>query len=145
MFQRHIETAIDILATPARVWDILTDFSAYGTWNPFIVSASGKPEAGASLELCYRTRTGQSLLVRSKVVVAERERELRWRGRLLLPGLFQGDHLLRLEEHSGTVHFTHAETFSGLAVGLVRGRLSATRRGFEAMNEALKKRAEALD
>jgi hypothetical protein len=145
MFQRHIETAVDIMATPARVWDILTDFPAFPVWNPFIVSAYGKPETGAWLELHYRTRTGRALMVRPTVIVAERERELRWRGRLLFPGLFQGDHFFRIEEHSGTVHFIHGETFSGLAVGLMPDRLRATHRGFDAMNTALKKRAEAMN
>jgi hypothetical protein len=33
---RLIDTAIDIHASAARVWSILTDFSAYSAWNPFI-------------------------------------------------------------------------------------------------------------
>jgi hypothetical protein len=84
-------------------------------------------------------------MVRPTVTVAVAERELRWRGRLLAPGLFESEHFFRLEEQSGTVHFVHGDTFSGLAVGLMRGRLAATHRGFEAMNAALKKRAEAMD
>ena len=142
MFQRHIETAIDIMAPPERVWTILTDFPAYPSWNPFIVSAYGKPAAGAWLEVHIQPPGKRALMFRPTVLVAEPDRELRWRGRLLMPGLFDGEHFFRIEDHSGTVHFVQGETFSGLLVGLVRGSLNATRSGFEAMNTALKERAE---
>lgn len=142
MFERHIETAIDILAPPERVWEILTDFASYPSWNPFIVSAYGTPAVGAWLEIHIQPRGRRAIMFRPTVLVAEPNRELRWRGRLLMPGLFDGEHFFRIEERSGTVHFVHGETFSGLLVGLVRGTLAATRTGIEAMNTALKERAE---
>jgi hypothetical protein len=142
MFQRHIETAIDIMAPPERVWSILTDFPAYPSWNPFIVSAYGKAAAGAWLEIHIQPPGKRALMFRPTVLVAEPDRELRWRGRLLVPGLFDGEHFFRIEDRSGTVHFIQGETFSGLLVGLVRGTLNATRTGLEAMNAALKERAE---
>jgi len=142
MFERYIETAIDIMAPPERVWDILTDFPAYPSWNPYIVSAYGKPTVGAWLEVHTQPPGKRAIMFRPTVLVADVNRELRWRGRLLMPGVFEGDHFFRIEDRSGTVHFVHGETFSGLLVGLVRGTLSATRGGFEAMNKALKERAE---
>ena len=142
MFERHIETTIDIMAPPERVWEILTDFPAYPSWNPFIVSAYGEPTVGAWLEVHIQPKGKRALMFRPTVLVAEPDRELRWRGRMLLPGLFDGEHFFRIEDRSGTVHFVHGETFSGLLVGLVRGTLNATRSGFEAMNTALKERAE---
>lgn len=142
MFQRHIETAIDIMAPPDRVWEILTDFPSFPTWNPFIVSAYGKATAGTWLEVHVKPRGRRAMMFRPTVLAAEPDRELRWRGRLLLPGLFDAEHGFRIEDRSGTVHFVHDETFSGLLVGLVRGTLAATRAGMEAMNAALKERAE---
>jgi uncharacterized protein YndB with AHSA1/START domain len=44
-----ISTTLDIDATPQAVWDVLTDFAAYGEWNPFIDRAEGTPEVGAKL------------------------------------------------------------------------------------------------
>jgi hypothetical protein len=145
MFERHIESAIDIMAPAERVWEILTDFPAYPTWNPFIISAYGKVEAGAWLEVHIQPPGKRAMMFRPTVLVAEPERELRWRGRLLMPGLFDGEHFFRIEDRSGTVRFVQGETFSGVLVGLVRGALGATRAGFEAMNVALKKRAEAVN
>lgn len=142
MFERYIETAIDIMAPPERVWAILTDFAAYPSWNPYIVSAYGKPAAGAWLEVHIQRRGRRTMMFRPTVLVADVNRELRWRGRLLMPGMFGGEHFFRIEDRSGTVHFVHGQAFSGLLVGLIRGPLSTTRAGFEAMNLALKERAE---
>ena len=78
------------------------------------------------------------------VVALAQERELRWRGRLLVPGLLDGEHAFRLEERVGGCRLRQAERFSGILVPLFGAGLpEATRRGFEAMNAVLKARAEA--
>jgi hypothetical protein len=78
------------------------------------------------------------------VIEAEPDRELRWLGRLLLPGLFDGEHTLRIEPAGdGHVRFLQSERFNGVLVALFGKGLEQTRQGFEQMNEALKRRAEA--
>jgi hypothetical protein len=42
----EIEKVIEIDAPPADVWRVLLDFDAYGEWNPFIRSISGRVEPG---------------------------------------------------------------------------------------------------
>ncbi len=82
-----------------------------------------------------------------KLLVFNPTSELRWKGQLLAPGIFDGEHYFQLVESSlGKVRFTHGESFSGLLVPLVmRGTMqSRTELGFVAMNNALKARAEAL-
>lgn len=75
---------------------------------------------------------------------AEPERELRWLGRVLLPGIFDGEHSFRIEPAGeGRVRFVQAERFSGVLVPLFGKTLEKTKAGFIAMNEALKERAEA--
>lgn len=77
------------------------------------------------------------------VLAAEPGKELRWLGRFLVPGLFDGEHSFHLEElPHGRTRFTQAERFAGLLVGLSRGTLAKTRDGFEQMNVALKQRVE---
>ena len=57
------------------------------------------------------------------VLRVEPERELRWLGRLLLPGLFDGDHIFHIEPLAQTrSRFTQAERFSGILVGLSGAR-----------------------
>lgn len=70
--------------------------------------------------------------------------EYRWKGRLLLRGLFDGEHIFRIEDAGkGHARFTHAEIFSGLLVPWLRRDLdSNTRRGFERFNRDIKKRCE---
>ena len=66
--------------------------------------------------------------------------ELRWLGKLLVPGVFDGDHHFKIEPISNeSSRLEHSETFKGLLVPLFRKRLDRdTRRGFEEMNAALK-------
>jgi hypothetical protein len=74
------------------------------------------------------------------------ERELRWLGRLLFSGIFDGEHYFLLEPIGNSrTRLTQGEKFSGLLVGLLSGTLSATEEGFKAMNTALKQRAEQID
>jgi hypothetical protein len=69
--------------------------------------------------------------------------ELRRLGRLFVPGLVDGEQRLALEPLEGErSRFIQSERFSGLLVGLLTGTLTATERGFEQMNKALKRRVE---
>ena len=142
MLQLH--TVIDINASVEQVWRVLTDFSAYREWNPFIVSISGEIRPGARLKVRVQPPGGRGMTFRPTVLVADRNRELRWLGRLLFPGIFEGEHafqITRLEKDR--VHLVQRETFRGLLVPLLRRLLNGhTRAGFEAMNRALKERAE---
>jgi hypothetical protein len=67
---------------------------------------------------------------------------IRWRGRLGMPGLFDGEHELRLEPipDRGT-RFVQRETFTGLLVPMMPRVLGDTATGFAAMNTALRDRA----
>jgi hypothetical protein len=81
---------------------------------------------------------------RPTVLSVEPNRELRWLGRLLIPGLFDGEHIFEIEPAGmDRVRFTQREVFRGLFVPLLARSLDRdTRRGFEEMNRALKVRAE---
>jgi hypothetical protein len=140
---RLIETDIDIHASAARVWSILTDFSGYSSWNPFIIAAQDEARPGARLKITIAPPGRRPMTFRPVVLVAVPEQELRWLGRLLLPGLFDGEHAFRLEQQTGACRLYHTERFSGVLLPLVgEGLLEATRRGFVVMNAALQARAE---
>ncbi len=81
---------------------------------------------------------------RPRVLAVAPGRELRWLGHLGMPGLFDGEHVFAIEPgRPGRVRFVHREVFTGLLVPVVARWLEAgTRRGFAAMNEALRARAE---
>jgi hypothetical protein len=141
MREPRTEVAID--APPERVWRVLTDFGAYPEWNPFIRSIEGEAKVGSRLKVRIEPPGARGMTFRPTVRAAEPARELRWLGRLLLPGLVDGEHRLALEPLAGgRSRFIQSERFSGLLVGLLGGTLTATERGFEQMNEALKRRVE---
>lgn len=143
---QHIRTTIDIAATLDTVWRVLTDFPKYPEWNPFVRSIDGPQVPGARLRVTIQPEGGRAMSFSPRLLVFEARRELRWKGSLLVPGIFDGEHYFQLNEpFPGEVRFIHGELFSGLLVPLVlRGAMrTGTRRGFAAMNEALKTRAEA--
>lgn len=93
----ELYTEIQINATPERLWRILTDFASYPQWNPFIRRASGKPEKGEQLEVYLQPEGAGGMTFQPRVLKAEPGRELRWRGHLLIPGLFDGEHIFIIE------------------------------------------------
>lgn len=140
---RRIETSIDIAAPPERVWSILTDFGRMAEWNPFITALSGPLQPGERLSVRIAPPGKGGMSFRPKVLVVRPGRELRWLGRLLVGGIFDGEHYFLLEpEGAGATRFVQGERFSGVLVGLLGGALQATEAGFAAMNRALKARAE---
>lgn len=142
--QHHIHTEVLIDAPPATVWETLTDLAKYQDWNPFIVSAEGQVAVGERLVNRINPPGGKAVTFRPTVTVVEQEKTFEWLGRLLVPGLFDGRHRFDLQQtESGGTLLIHAETFRGLLVRFFRKSLDTnTRQGFEAMNDALKGRAE---
>ena len=150
---RHeLHTEIEIDAPTEVVWRILTDLAAYEAWNPLIVSAAGEVRVGARLTNRLQPPGSRAVTFRPTVTEAvdaadpAGTRVLEWLGHLGVPGVFDGRH--RFELHptpAGGTRLVHGEQFSGLLVRMFRRSLdSSTVAGFEAMNAALKQRAEAM-
>lgn len=144
MSSYQLQTEIEIEAAPNRIWEILTDFAAYQEWNPFIRFVHGVPQQGSRLEVRIQPSGTKGMTFRPSVLTADVGRELRWLGRFLLPGLFDGEHRFLIEPiANGKVRFQQSEQFSGILVPIFRSSLDRdTKRGFEEMNLAIKTRAE---
>lgn len=141
----RLDTSIEIDATPERVWSILSDFGGYSRWNPFVRSIAGELEVGKTLDVQVEPPGGRAMKFHPVLLAVEPGRELRWKGKLLIPGLFDGEHWIRLRPgaHKRVV-VDHGELFNGILVPRFRPTIDgATRAGFVAMNEALKREAEA--
>ena len=141
---KELRTEIEIEASAERVWQLITDFSRFPQWNPFMRRVAGEPRMGARLEVYLQPSGARGMTFRPTVLNAEPKRELRWIGHLVMPGLFDGEHILAIESLSANrVRFVQREIFTGLLVPLLARMLDIdTRRGFEEMNQALKARAE---
>jgi hypothetical protein len=140
----EIHTAIEIDATPEAVWSVLVDFASYEQWNPFIRSLQGTALAGSPLIVRIQPSGASAMTFRPTVLIADPPREIRWLGKLFIRGLFDGEHAFVIRElPGGRSRFEQSERFTGLLVALLRRALDRdTKRGFEAMNLALKQRAE---
>lgn len=138
----EIRTELEIGAPPKRVWDVLADFGRYPEWNPFLVRLTGSPVLGAKVVVHVKSGI-LPVRFRTKVLVAEPERELRWRGNLLTDALIAGEHYFQIEPLGDRSRFIHGERFTG-ALANVAWRIieGDTRRGYEAMNSAFKARVE---
>jgi hypothetical protein len=142
--EKEIVTEIEINAPPSRVWQILTDFEKYPTWNPFIKKISGIPARNEKLEVHMPDPRGGTMVFTPDVLAAEKNTELRWFGRSE-GDVFNGEHHFLLEptDNNNKVHFTQSEKFTGSMVESLEEWLdTAVKQNFEDMNRALKQRAE---
>jgi len=137
-----VETTVEIAAPADRVYAILTDFQSYPQWNPFVVKAEGRAAKGETLNNKLRDSDGSFMTFKPKVLAADPGRELRWIGRLWVPGIVDGEHYFRIEPTGdGKVRLTQGEKFSGALVPVAGSQLKMADE-FTAMNNALKARAE---
>jgi hypothetical protein len=144
MFTDELRTEREIDAEPKRVWEVLTAFEEFGSWNPFIVSIEGEAVVGGRLKVRLQPPGGRGITLRPIVTISEPEKAFGWLGRLGLPWLFDGAHRFELEPLAdGRTRFVQSEHFRGALVPLLRRSLrTKTLEGFEAMNRALEERAE---
>jgi hypothetical protein len=139
-----VTRSIEIAAPAAKVWDVLTDLHAYGRWNPEITAVDGRLAPDATLILHARSGGGTET-VHARVTVVQPGRELRWFRRFHDVGrLADGEQRFTIEAAGpDRVRFTQAQTFRGIATPFMHGTLAASCSRFDAMNAALRTRAES--
>lgn len=142
---------VEIAAPAEVVWAILADIAAYPSWNPYVLEVDGELRPGETL----RVRIAQDDWAEPRVVAAELTRaaegELRWRGTIVTPGVFDTEHsFLVVALEGGRSRLVQEEAFRGWLARWFRARvpeedpvLPGTARAFAAMDLALKQRAEA--
>ncbi len=141
---QSLHTEIIIEAPPERIWAVLSDFESYPEWNPTIRSIEGVLSEGERLIVVIKQPGRKPMTFRPLVLDAVPGFLFRWRGRLFIPWLFDGEHEFRLEIlDDERTRFIHREKFTGILVPFMRRMIeNDTREGFEKMNHALKERCE---
>lgn len=137
-------TRVTEIAAPADVvWEILSDISAYPSWNPFMTRVDGRLAKGERLTVTIAPPGSKPQTFKPTVTSVEAGHKIEWLGRLLMPGIFDGAHHLTVEAVSPTTsRFTQSEDFTGVLVPLFGSLMGNTEAGFAAMNRALATRAE---
>ena len=141
----HVRTGLTIAAPPERVWAVLTDFAAYSQWNDVLTGVRGQLHVGGGIRFHITVEASPTLPIAARIVRCDPARELAWRGGApLVPALAWGEHWFRLSPIAGGTELAHGEDFGGLLGLAVRGATHARiTRTYEALNRALKARAEA--
>jgi hypothetical protein len=141
---RELTSSIDIDASPAVVWAVLTDFPAYPEWNPVEISVKGEPVTGTIIEHTSQIPGSKPMTFRPTVVAATPEKELAWRGKLFVRGLFDVVHRFWLESLDGgrRTRFHQDEQFRGVMIPFSGSTLRRTHEAFHTANDALKVRVE---
>jgi hypothetical protein len=139
----EVATEATISAPAARVWDVLTDFAAYSSWNPVITRVAVDLREGARGKASFAVSSSRSLTIPILIESVAPRVELAWSGGPRW--LFHGTHYFRLREQPcGATHVAHGELFEGAAVrlthGLMRSRVVPV---YQSLTDALKRRCEA--
>ena len=135
-----IETNITINSSLSIIWEILMDFENYPNWNPFIKEIS---KYDNKMLVKVQPVNSKVMVFKPKLIKQENNKEFRWKGKLLINGIFDGEHYFILEKiNDNTTKFIQGENFTGILVPIFKKTLNNTKKGFILMNKALKLKAE---
>lgn len=128
----------DIAAEPELVWDVLTSFEAWPSWNPDVKSLSlGGPVSEGTT---FRWKPGGATTITSTIREVERPRAIAWTGKTL--GI-HAVHVWRLEPRHGGTHVETQESFDGPLARMLPGTMRKTlKRGLDSGLGHLKTEAE---
>jgi len=134
-----IRTEVWIQCSPQQVWQVLTATDEYPSWNPMITHLTGELREGNVIEF------SEGMTFRPTILRVRPAQELRWKGSVLVRGLFDGEHRFLLVPQGSRTQLIQSEEFTGLLAGrLTKGILQDTAEQMNAMNTALKQRCESL-
>jgi hypothetical protein len=88
----RVETTVT--APALRIWRLLTDFEQYERWNPYVVRGRGNARIGNELALTLGAENGEE--IEPEVMDVKLQRKLRWRSRLLAPGILDEEQTFRI-------------------------------------------------
>lgn len=142
---RRLAAHLDIQAPPERVWEQLTDFAAFPSWNPFILNATGTLTVGSRIQITLRLGNANRVF-RPTLSKVEPNRELRWLARIGPKGVFDVERVFELQPlGDGRTRFAQSEACTGLLepVLFIGGKLERDiLRGYDALAHAIKARVE---
>lgn len=137
------EVAVEISASPKRVWNVLTDFDAYGEWHPY-ETISGDAEAFGRLRVTSRMLKGGNVESRSTGVIVRFEPEIALEFVSGSPFFWRARRWFHLQATPKGTLLRHGTTFTGwLARRAFKTthKISRLQPFFEAASTALSRRA----
>ena len=140
-----ITTEIEILATPEKVWSIITDIDKWHEWSPTINASQGEAAVGSTVTITMMSKEAgkDGPKYSPEILKMDEPKYLHWRAYMMAGFIFTNDKIIELEKTETGTKVTHKETFKGLMAALMKGQMEkGVPPMLNAMNEALKKKAE---
>jgi hypothetical protein len=141
----EINTEIIINAPKKAIWNILTDFPAYSEWNPFLIKVIGEASPGSNVFFVAKSE-GAIVPVIANIMEYEFEKIISWGGPPFswFRIVFGAEHFFIIEEITPTqCRFRNNERMEGMVADAMWALIEKSEPAYHAMNQALKKRAEA--
>ncbi|CUS25188.1 LAQU0S32e00100g1_1 [Lachancea quebecensis] len=145
----RIDTRVEINAPASLVREKLLAFSEHADWNPFFTSielvgcdirdSDSQVKPGDRLKVSMKDVRSGKVSTFTPTVLSCTAKKFEWRGSLIGQWFFSGIHTFEFleKDDSQKCVLLHHETFSGIAIPLLRPLLKGTQTNFEAMNNAL--------
>jgi hypothetical protein len=138
---RSYQVTKTIQADPERIWALLTDATAYPSWNSAVDRVEGTIAPGETIKVHVPVNPGRSFPV--KVTTFEPAKRMVWTGGMPL-GLFKGERTFVLAPGAdGTTTFTMQELYTGALAGMMSKQIPDLSGAFEEFGESLKRKAES--
>lgn len=141
---KEISSEVEIDASPDKVWQTLIETP--GFLPDEIRQAARDGKVGTQLKVRIATKGGRGETFTVKLLKVDAPREVRWKGRLWISGLFDGEHSFEISSQAGRpgATFVQRERFSGLFLPFLSKTVRDTRKEFDDMGRSLKSKAEEL-
>ncbi|MEO7729607.1 MAG: SRPBCC domain-containing protein [Kofleriaceae bacterium] len=138
-FRMECATSIDVRATPARIWSLLTNAADVPRWSSTVTRLTGTIEHGAKLALEVPTAPGRTF--KPRVTRLEPERMMEWSDGFA--PMFKGVRTFTLAANpDGSTTFTMVEVFRGVMLPMIKRSLPDFGPSFAAYATDLKREAE---
>lgn len=111
---------IEIAAEPTAVWDVLTDFERWPSWNPDVKSMAINGDVAPRTQ--FKWKSGPAMIT-STIQRVERPRLIAWTGQTF--GV-AARHLYRLDAKDGGTVVHTEESFESWLARLLRRRMRST-------------------
>lgn len=132
----ELSTSVELQATPARVWAVLTDFPNYGRWHP-LMSLSGIAAPGAQITYSARRSLKSARYVSAEGDIIAYDEPVRLAWRLGIRRLFAIEESFELQAHGLTTIVRHQVRYTGflsaLTASLTRRRAQENMELFDAL------------
>jgi hypothetical protein len=139
-----LEHRIGVRTPPEVIWSVISDIEGWRAWNPLYPRAAGALRIGAQLDLDLALPGQKLQTIRPVILDWVPNDQIHWR-LTMLGGLVKTTRYIEIEALTETgCIFSNGEVFSGILGPTAARRMAKDiRKGFAAMGEAVKARAEA--